>query len=478
MAESQLNIQLHPKQMVALHSKATEIMYGGAAGGGKSHLMRVAAIVWCSMIPGLQAYLFRRTFPELQKTHMEGPQSFRVLLAPWVTAGLVTIVANEIRFVFNGSRIFLCHLNTPRAIDKYLSADIHALLIDEATTFQESEYRFLRSRVRAVGLNLPPALAEQFPRILGGTNPGNVGHTFVKQSFIDGRAPLEVTREPRSEGGMLRQFIPARLEDNLSMMRDDPSYEQRLEGLGDPILIKAMRFGEWNIAAGAFFGYTWDSDVHLVNPLGKLPDGWRFRYGFDWGYAKPAACEFFAMSDGSPLRDGRVYPPGSMIGIGELYTAARTPDGRPKANEGARLSNYDLGVQLASLAKDRYWSGNVADPTVFNEDGGKSIYDQMQAGAHDAGENLTMFPAVTDRVNGWQTMFNMLNNALEPKPEGPVLAFVRGACPAIERTIGTVPRSLVRIEDLETKSEDHALDATRYAVMGGASEAESVDLQR
>jgi hypothetical protein len=83
-------------------------LYGGAAGGGKSHLMRSAAIIWCSMVPGLQVYLFRRLFPDLVKNHMEGPKGFRVLLAPWVASGHVNIVEEEIRF-WNGSSIFLCH---------------------------------------------------------------------------------------------------------------------------------------------------------------------------------------------------------------------------------------------------------------------------------------------------------------------------------------------------------------------------------
>jgi hypothetical protein len=60
--------------------------YGGAAGGGKSHLMRIAAIIWCAMIGGLQVYLFRRIRDDLVKNHMEGPKGFRALLAPWVWA--------------------------------------------------------------------------------------------------------------------------------------------------------------------------------------------------------------------------------------------------------------------------------------------------------------------------------------------------------------------------------------------------------
>src|SRR6218665_38098 len=96
-ADAELNLDLHPKQMEAFGSAATEILYGGAAGGGKSHLMRVAALLWCSSIPGLPVYLFRRIRDDLVKNHMEGPQGFRALLAGWVQCGFVTIVEDEIR---------------------------------------------------------------------------------------------------------------------------------------------------------------------------------------------------------------------------------------------------------------------------------------------------------------------------------------------------------------------------------------------
>jgi len=103
---NELDIDLHPKQQVALNSEATEILYGGAAGGGKSHLMRMAAILWCTAIPGLQVYLFRRIRDDLVKNHMEGPQGFRAYLAGWVACGFVKIVEDEIRF-WNGSKIYL-----------------------------------------------------------------------------------------------------------------------------------------------------------------------------------------------------------------------------------------------------------------------------------------------------------------------------------------------------------------------------------
>src|ERR1700752_4114398 len=98
-----INLYLHPKQSIAFQSHATEILYGGAAGSAKSHLIRVAAIAWCSSIAGLQVYLFRRIREDLIKNHLEGPTGFRALLAPGLDAG-IEIIEDEIRFP-NGSRI-------------------------------------------------------------------------------------------------------------------------------------------------------------------------------------------------------------------------------------------------------------------------------------------------------------------------------------------------------------------------------------
>jgi hypothetical protein len=186
--------------------------------------MRVAAVVWCSMIPGLQVYLFRRLRDDLIKNHMEGPNGFRAMLAGWVACGFCVIIEDQIRF-WNGSKIYLCHCKDEAHRFKYQGAEIHVLLIDELTHFTEKIYRFLRNRVRMVGITLPKQYEGMFPRILCGANPGGIGHQFVKTTFIDGATPLKVYRAANDEGGMLRQYIPAKLEDNPSMTEQDPGYE-------------------------------------------------------------------------------------------------------------------------------------------------------------------------------------------------------------------------------------------------------------
>ena len=196
---AQLNIKLHPVQTLAFQTKATEILYGGAAGGGKSFLARAMAIIWATLVPGLQIYLFRRIRPDLIKNHVEGPKGFTNLLAPWLRSGLVRIVGNEeIRF-WNGSKIYLCHCQHSKDIYRYQGAEIHLLLLEEATQFTPEMVNFLRTRVRVIGLDIPAQYKDMFPRIYYLTNPGNVGHSYFKENFVD-KGPYEIWRARKDEG--------------------------------------------------------------------------------------------------------------------------------------------------------------------------------------------------------------------------------------------------------------------------------------
>lgn len=119
----ELDLTLHRKQGLALLSEATELGYGGAAGGGKSHLGRASAVYFCHNIPGLQTFLFRRQHNELVKNHMIGPTSLPAMLAPWTRSGYVKIVKDEIRFA-HGSNIFLCHCFAGDTLIQTIDGDV------------------------------------------------------------------------------------------------------------------------------------------------------------------------------------------------------------------------------------------------------------------------------------------------------------------------------------------------------------------
>ena len=451
-----INLELHDKQALALATDATEVLFGGAAGGGKSHLMRAAAVVWCAAIPGLQVYLFRRIRDDLLKTHIEGPQGLRVILGPWSVAGLARIVGDEVRF-WNGSRIYLCHAKNDEDVYKYLSAEMHVLLIDELTQFTEAMYRFLRNRVRMVGVTLPPQYVGKFPRILASSNPGNIGHLFVKQTFVDNTDTYELRRMPADEGGMLRQFIPAQLEDNPSMTRDDPGYESRLLGLGSEALVKAMRYGDWDIIEGASFD-CWNKSRHVIRPF-DVPAQWmRFR-SMDWGSATPFSVGWWAVASDphevtNTLGEKLIIPRGCMVRYREWY-------GSSKPNVGLKLHAEVVADGIVSREIKGEVSYGVLDPAAFAEDGGKSIADRM------AERKAYFRPADNARVarlgamGGWDQMRARLVGDGDGKPM--IVCF--STCLDSIRTIPAMQHDQARPEDMDSNLEDHAADEWRYACM-------------
>lgn len=481
----QLNFNLHAKQGLTLLTQATEILYGGAAGGGKSHLMRVISIMLCTMVPGIQIYIFRKHFADLYKNHMEGPSGFPLLLWPWIQAKLVkvNVSRNYIEF-WNGSKIHLCHLQHEKDLLKYLGAEIHVLLMDELTTFTEKEYRFLRNRVRLGGLKIPDTefapgvkLKEKLPLILCGSNPGSTGHVWVKRTFVDYAAATEVVKTRKVDGGMLRTYIPAKVQDNPTLMENDPDYIERLDGLGDPALIKAMRDGDWNIVAGGAFDDVWDPD-HVVIPRFPIPAGWRIDRTFDWGSAHPASVGWWAESNGEEVtyterrfensilteyEVTRSFPRGSFIRIAEWYMCKEIG-----LNEGLKLSPREIAKGIKEreddLRKQGWIQGVVlpgpADGQIYQET--RTDIESIAKTMED--EGIRWIPA--DKSAGSRKNGLILVRERISEKEKAGLFFMNNCRTAIA-ILPNLPRDPKDTEDVDTKAEDHLYDEVRYKVLSG-----------
>lgn len=478
MPDLAIDLHLHPRQGQCFRSRATEILYGGAAGGGKSFLMRAAAISWCAEIPKLNAFLFRRIEGDLFKNHIEGPHGFPVLLAEWISSKLVKITEDKIRFLFNGSVIHLCHCNEDEARYKYLGAEIHLLLVDELTTFSDVVYRFLRSRLRAPGITIPehyricshcgsPQKAHLekapeacanyrglFPRIICGSNPGGIGHLWVKRTFVD-QGAWRVRKVSDEEGGLMRQFIPAAIADNPTLMKDDPEYNLRLRGLGNKELVKAMELGDWNVVAGAFFS-SFSTERHVIEPF-AVPHWWTRIRAFDWGSRAPFCCMWFAVSDGSTLPDKRWYPAGAMVAYREYYGVRKDDDGNVVGNIGLNLENTRIahGIKLREAEGEKI-SDSVADPSMWNFQGGPCIAEQF---ATAKGASIMFRKADNNRVAGWAQVANRLTGT-----DFPMLYFFN-TCVHTLRTLPVLQGDEHNPEDVDSRGEDHAADAVRYACM-------------
>lgn len=473
-----LNLKLHHRQSYAFESRATEILYGGAAGGGKSHLMRVAAIMWCATVPGLQVYIFRRLSDDLLKNHMEGPSGFPALLAEWMEAGYCKInwSRNFIEF-WNGAKIHLCHCQYEKDVSKYQGAEIHVLMIDELTHFTETIYRYLRARCRIGGLVVPTNMKGQFPRVVCGSNPGGVGHNWVKATFIDIAPAQTVTSMPKEDGGMLRQYIPARLSDNPTLAENDPDYADRLQGLGSPALVKAMLDGDWNIVAGGALDDVWSD--HVVVPRFRIPASWRVDRSFDWGSSHPFAACWWGEADGTEatMPDGSAWAPvrGSLIMCHEWYGASG-------ANVGLKMSPRDVAlgiVERESLLVSGGWcvkpKPGPADNSIsaVSQPGTPTIADEM-AGAGVRWTASDKAPG-TRRI-GLELLRSRIAEAGKDHPENPAL-YIMEHCRNSIAQLPVLPRDEKNPDDVDSDAEDHLYDTIRYRVLASKPAVMSIPLK-
>lgn len=476
-----MRLELHEKQTEAYQSEATEILYGGAAFGGKSHLMRVAAIAWCFEIPHLQVYLFRRLSDDLRKNHMEGPTGFPALLSEFVEKRFVIIRDNkgEIEF-WNGAKIHLCHCQYEKDVYSYQGADIHVLMMDELTHFTEFMYRYLRGRCRLGALKLPDKFVGKFPRVLCGSNPGGVGHNWVKRTFISPAPPMTIVKCSRDEGGMLRQYIPAILEDN-PLAANDPEYEQRLLGLGNPALIKAMRYGNWDIVAGGAIDDVWVDGSRIIVPRFAIPSSWYVDRSFDWGSSHPFSVLWWGEADGTEatLPDGSKFcpPKGSLVLAHEWYGASGP-------NQGLKMPARDIARGIKEREKlliEGKWISRTPNPgpadneiSAIKNPGVPTIESEMAA------EGVRWTPSDKSpgtRKIGLDLFRARLAEARKDHPEEPAL-YVMDHCRGVIERWPVLPRDPKNPDVVDTNAEDHDYDAAKYRVLAARRAATAINLGR
>ena len=463
-----MNIELQDAQSEWFWSKATEMLVGGSAGPGKSFFIRVALCYWALEIPNLQIYLFRKTYKDLEQNHINHPMGFPTLLGDHMREKIVRYNQSKNTFDFdNGSMIHLCHCQHEKDKYNYQGAEMHVLVIDELTHFSESIYTYLRARVRMSGVTLPDhyktGLYNLFPRVVLSTNPGGVGHNWVKQTFIDYQPPKQIMKTDKKDGGMYRAFYPAKLSDNPKLLEDDPEYADRLSGLGNDALVRAMLDGDWDIVSGGAIDDVWDRSVHVIKPF-KVPSDWYVNRGYDWGSSKPASCIYFAEANGNEieLSDGtkRHYPRGSIIVIREIYFYSG------KVNEGSKLLATDHAKEILQadqeineLYKLRVMPG-PADNAIFTAQNGNCIADDMSK-IGIAWSESDKSPG--SRVQGLEKLRELLKNALRHANELPGIYFF-DTCTHTIRTLPTLPRDEKKPDDIDTNAEDHIYDVIRYRI--------------
>lgn len=446
----------HPPQAAAHSVLVDELLYGGAAGGGKTDYLIAEVLATLLAVPGSSGVIFRRTFPDLAR-----PSGIIRRLLDRLPDGRdgFRYNASEHQWTLPGGGILeLGHLAADRDVTKYQGAEYTVIGWDQLEQFTEYQYRYLLHRLRAAGGIRQRLHAHGLrPRSLATANPGGVGHAWVKARFIDpappGRPwrPLPTLDEPHPG---TRLYVPARLEDNPSL---GPEYRHRLESL-DPDTRRAMLDGDWDVYAGQRFR-SFRRNIHVIDPeqlplsLGGVPRG----LGVDYGLDAP-----FAALWGARLTDGLI------VIYRELYTAGLTPTEQAAAiaaaeAEGERSTGRPIPIALDPSTWARNPHHADANVTGRGTSAGRTTDpDAPPPGSIAAAYRERFGPALVKANNDRLAGVALIADKLRVRADGLPRLLIYSTCTNLIRTLPALPRDPRRPEDVDTTAEDHAYDALRY----------------
>ena len=389
------------------------LLFGGAAGGTKSHASRWDAHLRGTTIANWRGLLLRRTYGELEGTHIDELQKEKRILGCEYNKG-------DYQFLYpgTGAILQLGHCDSPEAVERYLSDEFDAIYFDELVTFLERQFLQIQARARSTN----PLVTLELVR--GATNPGGVGSRWVRRRFID----HNITPDEDSEYDPAEwSYLPAKLEDNPYL---DRRYERKLLSL--PVdLRRAYRDGDWDIFPGQFFG-EWRNAKHVARI--EVPTDIPRICAVDWGYNRPGWCGWFVV-----LPDGRTY-------VEDEYVFSQTI-----AMEVARR------IKQRTLERGIHVRYTVADTQMWESsgEGGESIAETFRK------MGVPCQKADKARVIGWQRVRHWLADAPDEKP----WLVIAPSCAYLARTLPSLVSDKHNPEDIDSEGDDHAADAVRYFVM-------------
>jgi len=446
MATVTISYKPTPKQAMFHASRANEILYGGAAGGGKTKALVMDAFFRCLQHPGTTAAIFRRSYGELEDTDIKEAQaSYPEKLATY-NAG-----RHEFKLI-NGSKILFRHCENEADRFKYSGIEIQFLYFDELTSFEQSIYDFIKTRLRA-----KKALGV-VPIVRSASNPGNIGHGWVKKMFVDAGPYMSIQEqkiysETLHKSKTLRtQYIPALATEN-PFITDDYIFEleQKPEALR-----RALLNGDWDSFEGQVFTefvndpahYEDRKGTHVIAPF-EIPVDWPRYFAFDHGYSEPFACQWFATD-----------PKGRAYLYREWYGCVPR-----KADTGIKLTPSQIAEGILEREEQETRENirilRVADPAIFDKSRGDSVADQMAPGYLGRAKGVLFNRGDHSRLPGLMQFHERLRFDNDGKP----MLYVFSTCADWIRTVPNLPYSEKKREDVDTQAEDHSYDATRYFLM-------------
>lgn len=269
------------KQKQFLEADTFFVGYGGAKGGGKSHIARVKAVGLCMNYPGIRVLMIRCHYPELEENLV------RPILR-WVPQEMYSYNGSSHLMTFeNGSVIKFGHYDGDSAENEYQGVEYDVIFIDEATQLSERAFTYLQGCIRGVN---------DFPKRMYITcNPGGVGHRWVKRLFIDKVYKTNCDNPEENENPEDYTFIFATVEDNQWLLKSSPMYLKQLSNMPED-LRRAFRYGDWDAVGGNYFK-EFSTHTHTVKPF-KIPAHWPRYRSFDYGLDMLSVCWWAVDEDG------------------------------------------------------------------------------------------------------------------------------------------------------------------------------------
>lgn len=450
MGDVRFNFVPNPRQREFFQCPAQEILYGGAAGGGKTDALIAAGVTMCLLVPGAKVILFRQTYPELEQEIIPRMQAK-------IPAEMARWRGKDYSFRFpNGSIFRLGHLATDTDVTRYQGPEYQLVLWDELTHFTRYQYTYLRSRLRASGAVLEAMnKAGLKPRMLAGTNPGGRGHDWVKTWFVDpspgsGVPFLGGTPEDRPQARKRwMAFVPAKVTDNPAV--DQAEYVAGLESM-DEDLTRALLDGDWDLMGGVRFS-QFRRGVHVIDPaLLPLPEvGYTRAVGADYGTADAFAAVW-----------GALLPDNLVVIYREAYETGITSSEqanliRALESDAERAPGRPIPVALDPSAWNRNPEQPLKSPDPRVPARGSIAWFYWQV----FGEQLVR--AQNDRVSG----AGLIDHHLKVRGDGLPRILIYSSCTRLIKTLPALMRSKTNPNDVGTspKQDDHLYDALRYCLM-------------
>ena len=398
-----------------LAASETDVLYGGAAGGGKSYAMLVDPLRYAHRAAH-RGLIIRRSMPELRELIDKSRE-----LYPKAFPGCKYREVEKMWNFPSGAKIEFGFLERDADVYRYQGQAYSWIGFDEITHLPtEFSWNYLASRLRTTDSEITPYMRCT-------ANPGGVGAHWVKKRYID---PADYNESFEGSDGLTRKFIPAKLDDNPYLAKDG-RYEKMLMAL-PPTQRKQLLEGNWDVNEGAAFT-EFNLEEHVIPPF-EIPINWERVKGIDYGYASESAC-VWATIDPSD---------GTLIVYRELYQKG--------------LTGQDLGYAITEMElQDPFSVAGVLDTAAWNRTGttGPTVGETLVRQGHK------LRRADKNRIQGKIQIHEYLRVQHTGRPKIQIF----NTCPNLIREIQSIPLDSSNPEDVDTRAQDHAYDALRYLIM-------------